>query len=223
MDVKRVDNRTHFNGYVGKSVYEFVRAAVKNDCQDIINTANLSNKVVDVEALKNVKQRSAKVISQLEEYMKKLHKNTVLHIGSFTDFKETQYQFYLKNPVTSKTYLRENPNNMPLGAYRFECLYTLETLTSNLLLGAKPEYIDKRFLEFAAGKISKWAKGNIISQWIAKYLGKKADKYAIEIGEEPIYTASAISKIADNKTQKKESVRIAKLNKNLLHQTLAGE
>ncbi len=207
MDVKPIsstNSNPSFNGFLNKSVVKYVNAAVKNQCDFYVKSANEAKEKVDTEKLTEVRDLGAKVLSKLAKFMSKTHSKTEL---VFDNLSSSVYP-ELRNPVTSSkiSIIGTNKNShfysgsiflknssiymdfKPAAKSDKNDLIKLYNVADELG-NINPKSVDRTFLLNADIRLKSYTEkygATVIGTFRAKSKAKKIDKYAKEIGEEQV-------------------------------------
>lgn len=80
MDVKAIDSRTQFSGYVHKSVGKFVNEKVTQRSVEIVENALRNGKMPEFKEVDEVKSLGARILTRLQQFMGDTHKDTSISI-----------------------------------------------------------------------------------------------------------------------------------------------
>jgi len=202
MDVKAVDSRTNFNGYVDKSVVKLLDRAVKNETEYFLRTANKAGQIIDTSEIKKTQELRNTILEKLTEIMSKFHKDTVFTahksyndsiefkiVNKYLKHKLEFSDFSLKNMADYKvgnTYIPSQKYSAVVRPAKIN-MTILESLSYFVdeLKNLDYKKVDKTFLVLTKSKIKSTAEEKMTIPGYIKILWQshKAKKYAGEIGK----------------------------------------
>lgn len=235
MEVKPIrGNSPSFNGYLNKSVYNFVDSALRNECNRLIDAANREKKIINKNSVINLNNLKDDVLNSLEAFMEKTHKNTSLEIIEPTEI-NIPVELVIRNPIAPTKQMRISPMSnsvysasiLERGSYQdssFDIfiansknifypnehgLKSLKIIGEELNTKITPKQVDKSFLLMAHDNLSHLAKDldSFVKKFKLRKYAQSIDKYAQEIGEDSV---SAKSKIPFYIDRYKEIVKTKK-------------
>ena len=142
MEVKRVGNQ-NFTGTVHKSVVKYVNTAVRNAAEKELEKANNSGNYIDIEPIVELQKRGNNLLKNLAEYMKGLHKDSVLKIKQFENLKAEKYEYsdglFIENKTMgSDIRISDDKNNFWLDHTKDRVVIVGERLNNSVITVPSP-------------------------------------------------------------------------------------
>ena len=203
MEVKSIQGYNQsFEGSVHKSVYRYLDRALKNETEFAIKWANKNNRSVNIEELNSYQRLVKKTKKNLEEFMSKLQKDSILKLDYVSDARGYRTDLYIKNSVVpeknihlDKEYGQQQPieyiekgaalNILPLSRTSKAKIDGADIIRfkrlSQNLDSFNPQDIDEAFLKMAETQLKEHSTGNFFERIWARLHSYKVGRYAESI------------------------------------------
>lgn len=219
MSAPQHNSQPTFNGYIDKPVVKLIEGLTQISMDRVVQTANRTNKQVDVEKLKEIKLLEKSVLKKFELYMSFLHEKTILTFNKTREKlvirnKElgTEVNFARNLDLSDETgkldsfFERIDAYAPSLGS-QDATLGDFGSLAITLYTAPAKADVDKFLFQKFIEKISKQAeKTSFFAGFTTKRNAKKADKLAPEFGQ-PTGWLNKLLEIRNNAIQKKEEAK----------------
>ena len=201
-----MNNGPSFKGKVTKNVENFIKYQAKKEVDVLVSRANYKETIIDLDAVKLIKDKWNVVLENLKESMSKTHKDSRLNVYPDSYWGPGGYAVQYSN------------SRLPYGSIHRTPTRDLERVLDILKEMATPDsdsaLLNKSVRNLEEGAILRTTK---LNQFITKHRAKKAEKFAREINSDKLNIVENIKQRIDEVNKKQA---LEKQNKQLAENAL---
>ena len=227
MEVRPVDNRTHFTGYVDKSLVKFINKEMKAKCYKMAEDAAVYGKTVAPEEIVKVKQLGSGILDKFSKFASGLHEKTAIAHSSMPQGMRTD--IFMENPVSDRLVTLASTNQVTEYSLTMHSMpgENLEILNvvADRLLRRNPQEINRSFLSHGETELSHMYDDNdFIQRFLLKKKAKSLDNYAKEIGDTKTNHLDVLEKrFSSELAIEKKKAGLVKKSQALINKIIGGK